>query len=83
MAALAWESLIPFCNSPVSASSLGLPVSAPVVTGKECSPGRMGKGHHGQRGRWGQASSVQLPPLADEGNAHQHRDKKQAGLWGK
>lgn len=75
MAALAWESLIPFCNSPVSASSSGLPVSAPMVTGKECSPSRTGKGHRGQRGRRGRVSSVLLPPLADEGNAHQHRDK--------
>lgn len=80
MAALAWESLIPFCNSPVSASSLGLPVSAPVVRGKECSPSRRGKGHHGQRGR--QASSVLLPPLAEEGNAHQHTDKNRLAYGG-
>lgn len=80
MAALACQSLIPFCNSPVSASSLGLPVSAPMVTGKECSPGRRGKGHCGQRGR--QASSVPLPPLADEGNAHQHRDKNRLAYRG-
>lgn len=72
MPALAWESLVPFCNLLVSASSSGLPVSAPTVTGKECSPGRMGKGHHGQRGRWSRASSSPLPPLADEGNADQH-----------
>lgn len=41
----------PFCKLLVSASSSGLCGRSRMVTGKECSPGRLGKGHRGQRGR--------------------------------
>lgn len=91
---------IPLDLSLVSDGSTGLGVPDPVLQfssvsqqlGPSCKcpnghregmfPQPQGKGHRRQRGR--QASSALLPPLADEGNAHQHRDKNRlanGGNW--